>query len=259
MKNSKTTLTSVLLLICLTAATILFQTACGGDPPRHLVVVIDLSDGIETPARNDVLTRIVEAFKNKKIHRGDLLTVIPITGDAKTEGQGRVLNFKVRAESDREVYDADLKKLAHDVEARLGQMQSLGETTPYNRSDIIGAVQMAGEVFAQQNSKDQKRILLILSDLIQHNAVSRFETESQLNSPDAVCSYAAKMAVSNAGAFNDVQIQIGLLRSNDLKAVALHRREMIEKFWKEYLSNCGAKSVSVFTDGTAQIRNLLYE
>ena len=258
MKNMRSPFKSI-LIACMVTILIILQTGCPVEPRRHLIVVIDLSDGIEPEARNEVLQRIIDAFKGKKIHRGDSLTIIPVTSDAKTEAPGKVLHFVVKTESEREVNDADLKKVAREVEAQLTLLQQLGETSPYKQSDILGAIQIAGEEFSQHRNLEEEKELVVLSDMIQHNAVSHFETEKQLITIEAARNYGAAMAQNFGDQFRDVTVQIGLLRSVDLKTISPARREMIEEFWKAYLNTSGSKSVAFYTDGTMQIRNLFAE
>jgi hypothetical protein len=257
MKNCNMMRAGLLCLVLVVTASL--STGCGGDTRTHVVVIIDMSDGIDVASRDEIFTTIIDDFKSKKVHRGDLLTVIPVTSDAQTEGPGKVLNFEVKTDSDREVYDSDLKKLATDVETQLIQMQSLGDRMPYRQSDIIGAVRMASEEFARRNRRYEKRELLILSDMIQHNSAARFETEAQLNSTDSVRGYAATAAADNTAVFSNVNVRIGLLRSRDLKTLPAQRREAIAEFWKDYLNDCGARSVAFYTDGSTQVETLLSE
>jgi len=126
------------------------------------VVIVDLTGSIEPEARTQAFAALQEAFKH--LHRGDELIVIPVTGDAVTEGQGQILRFKVSEQRGRIRFR--LEKNWQWRCRKLEKLQSDAAAKPYSKSDILGAVEIGFEELSNSDAKS-KRILVVLSDFIQ--------------------------------------------------------------------------------------------
>lgn len=226
----------------------LSQVGCGHE--RQLtVVIIDLSDGIETDARNKAFAEL----KNSELARGSTLILVPVTSDAQTETQGKILRFEQKLEAERKAYETDVREVAAQIEAKINQMQTLSESGPSRRSDILGATRVALEEIAAARGKYQKFDLIVLSDGIQHNAESKFETDPRLGSAESARTFGSSLARPDQ--LRGVAVKIGLLRSTDLRSLPPPRRDTIGEFWQAYFQGSGATEIVSVTDGPSAIRN----
>jgi hypothetical protein len=107
----------------------------------HHVVVADISGRIEPASRHEMLEGIA-AFA-VTLRRGDKLTVIPITGDAEADSQGRILQFAVPTRS--EPYDEDLRRFGAQVRERMVQLTSEAERAPGDHTDILGTLDIVAD------------------------------------------------------------------------------------------------------------------
>ncbi|HEY9230869.1 MAG TPA: hypothetical protein VIS78_01955, partial [Blastocatellia bacterium] len=87
--------------------------------PLCLVCIIDLTRSIEAESQREAFDALQATLK--ELRRGDAVAIIPITGDAMTEAQGRVIRLQL---SDRrEAYDEDLRRFAAEVAERLQRLR----------------------------------------------------------------------------------------------------------------------------------------
>ena len=78
--------------------------AHGNAHALHLVYLVDISASIKPRALKDAFRAIrIEAAR---LQRGDRISVIPITGDAENDAQGRILRMTVPEK--RQPYNQDL-------------------------------------------------------------------------------------------------------------------------------------------------------
>lgn len=218
----------------------------------HVVCVVDLTGSVEAGARAQAFTALQEAFKH--LHRGDQLTVIPVTGDAVTEGQGQILRFKLS--ETRSAYDSDLKKLAAEVATKLEQLQADAEAKPYNKSDILGATEIAAEELAATPA-GTKRVLVVMSDFIQEDAQRNFKRDGTLADDAAAQKLAVTLAAQHESALKNTRVYMGVLRSSDLKSLPAQRRSAVKLFWADFFKGEGARAVTYATDGTGELPNFM--
>lgn len=216
----------------------------------YLVCVVDLSSSIEVDARAEAFAALRAIFTDRRLQRGDTVVVVPITNDTATEAQGQVLRFEIGEQ--RAAYDADLRRLAVEVEHALGEMQSESAARPSTQSDVLGAISLAEEEIRRGNGSERK-ILIILGDLLHDTASCKFTTSPQLATDEAARRYAASLAEGQTRTLEGTQVYLGLLRSTELRRVSQARRTAIQSFWTEYLQRAGASSVSIATDGPGQL------
>jgi hypothetical protein len=240
-----------IMLLC-----VALLSSCGGNPHLRLVCVVDLSSSIETDARAEAFSAFQKIFAEHRLRRGDTVEIIPVTNDTATEAQGRVLRFEISER--RAAYDADLKNLAAEVEREIGAMQSQSASRPATRSDIIGAINLAEEEIVK-GQKGERKIIVVLSDMINDTPSCNFNTSPQLASDEAARHYAASLAEGRPRSLEGTRVYLGLLRSSDLKKVPQSRRSAIQSFWTEYLQRAGAASVSITTDGPSQLAEAVQE
>jgi hypothetical protein len=223
---------------------------CGGAPHLRLVCVVDLSSSIESDARAEAFVAFQKIFAEHRLRRGDTVIIVPVTNDTATEAQGRVLRFEISER--RAAYDSDLKKLAAEVERAIETMQSESASRPATRSDILGAINLAEEEISK-GQKGERKVIVVLSDMINDTPSCNFNTSPLLASEEAARRYAASLSEGRARSLEGSRVYLGLLRSSDLKKVPQARRNAIQSFWTEYLQRAGATSVSITTDGPSQL------
>jgi hypothetical protein len=251
MKNNILFTTIVFAVFC----SILILTGCsrGASDRMHIVCVVDLTGSVEAEARAEAFRALQEAFGH--LHRGDQLTIIPVTGDALTEGQGQILRFSLS--ETRAAYDSDIKKLKAEVNARLEQLQDDAKTKPYTRSDILGATAIAAEELATTPA-GTKRVLVMLSDFIQEDAQRNFKRDAVTADDVSAQKLAATLAGTHRAALKNTRVYVGVLRSSDLKTLPTPRRSAVKVFWAEFLKGEGASTVTYATDGTGGLPNFMH-
>jgi len=239
----------VVLCLCLC----LFS-GCGPKRGLHLVYIIDLSSSIEPEARAEAFRVLQQVFERQQLERGDTISVVPVTGDALADGQGRVLRFVISER--RAAYDADLRRIAREAVSRLQEMQSASEAQPFTKSDILGALNVAVEEFAGVED-GERRAIVILSDLAQDDARFNFSTSPLLANERSARELAASLTQGREQMLRETAVYFGLLRSTDMRRMTAARREAVQAFWLEYCRRANASSVSIATDGPAQLTQAL--
>jgi len=236
--------------ICALAIFVLLIAACGKEQRESLclVCIIDLTRSLETESQREAFDAIQSTLK--EMRRGDRIAIIPITGDAMTQSQGRIIRFQL---SDRrEAYDEDLRRFSQEVAERLQHMRDEAANSPYNHSDIMGAVRLAGEELASARS-GARRAIVLLSDLLQDDAQYDFKRDTRLASNEAAAKFAALLPRDQEQALQNSAVFLGLLRSVELKNVPQTRRAALQTFWREFFTRQGAASVRSATDGAGQM------
>jgi hypothetical protein len=241
-------------LIAMILSVAMFASCKRTGPERlHVVYVVDLTASTVTEAREKAFAGIKEPFDKGLVKRGDSVTVIPITGDALIESQGSILRFEVPA--NREVYDEDLRTLSDNIVVQLQTMQEKAATTPYLSSDILGAVRIADEEFAN-DAPGVRKVLVVLSDFVEDEKQLNFKT-SPIVSSDKLAREAGKRLATSQQSLKGAQVYLGWLQSSDLKMMPTPRRDAVKTFWTEYFKQAGAKSVQVCSDGPGQLTKFI--
>jgi hypothetical protein len=219
----------------------------------HVVYVVDLTASTIAEAREKAFVGIKEPFDKGFVKRGDSITVVPITGDALIESQGSILRFEVP--TNREVYDEDLRTLSDNIVGQLQTMQENAAATPYLYSDIIGAVRIADEEFAN-DAPGVRKVLVVLSDFVEDEKQLNFKTSPMVSNDTSATEAGKKLAASHQ-ALKGAQVYLGWLQSNDLRKMPIPRRDAVKTFWTEYFKQAGAKSVQVCSDGPGQLTKFI--
>ncbi|HKQ08183.1 MAG TPA: hypothetical protein VJ464_23865 [Blastocatellia bacterium] len=238
------------LSICVMIVFALTFGACHRErcEPLCLVCVIDLTRRIEAESQREAFDAIQAALK--KLRRGDTVAIIPITGDALTDAQGRVIRLQLNDR--REAYDEDLRRFAEEVADRLQHLRDEVANNPYNRSDVLGAVRLAGEEMA--NTKPAAcRALVLLSDFLQDDAQYNFRRDARLANDETAAKFADSVARNQPQVWQQSTVFLGFLRSVDLKGLPQTRRAALQVFWREFFTRQGAVAVRSATDGAGQV------
>jgi hypothetical protein len=240
--------------VLLTCVLLLAGCKRSKDKPLSLVFVIDLSASTDAEGRAKAFKAVQTWFEQKRLRRGDKITVIPVTGDALTETQGRILRFTLSEK--REAYDGDLRRLGEEVFQSIDKMEREAAQKPYRSSDILGAVRLGAEELTGEN-EDTRKIIIVLSDFIQDDAQGKFKTASFLTDKKAAQEYAKKVAADRPQSYKGDLVYLGLLRSTELKSMSPSRRDALQVFWTEYFRQGGAGEVITATDGPGQITRII--
>lgn len=236
----------------LCACAFLLYACAPKDDRLRLVCVIDLTSSIEAEAQQEALASLQSALA--RLRRGDSVTVIPITGDAMNEAQGRALRFRLSER--REAYDADLRRTVKEITARLRQMRDEVADKPFSRSDLLGAVALAAEEISGADRRDRIAVI-VLSDLLQDDSQYDFKRDARMASGQAATRFAELLASQRAKAFEGADVYIGLLRSLDLKGLPQPRRDAVRAFWEGYFRAQGAGNVRFATDGSGRLAEFI--
>jgi len=236
--------------------TSLLVIGCGPSRRQRLAItyVIDMTASVDNEAIMQAFAAIKPLLNSRTFKRGDSITIIPITGDTLTESQGKIL--RIHLNENRQVYDADLTKLANEVEEQLKRMQTEATANPYQHSDILGAADLAAEELSNEKGNVTK-VIVILSDLIQDDSRLNFNTSPDLASDRAAIGLVKKLSANRKDNFARTNVYLGLLRSIDLKKMPSARREAVQSFWREYFNSCNAQSVVLAIDGTGNLASAI--
>lgn len=226
--------------------------SCGPEKRQRLAIafVVDLTGSIEQEAIREALESLSPLFDNKKLQRGDSIYIIPITGDTLTESQGRIL--RIHLNENRQVYDSDLTNLGNDVKEKLERMQAEAIANPYQHSDILGAADLAAEELASEKGKGRK-VIVILSDFIQDDSRSNFNTSLDVANESAATELAKRFSTDQTSNFAGTAVYLGFLRSKDLRKMQNARRIAVQTFWREYFQLQRVQSLSLAIDGPGQL------
>ena len=216
----------------------------------HLIVLPDVSASIERAAEQEMFQAITDAIMH--LRRGDTVSVIPITGDAGTQVQGRILRFQLPTV--REAYDQDRKRFADTVRRSLEGAKAAVMASPGGLTDILGTIRVAEEEFALDPPGTEHN-LIILSDFIQDDQDMNF-----MNAPMLVSVACAKVLADRISRGERLppltRVFLGSLRSTDLWKVDRERRDAIKAFWRQYFTAIGCKPLFA-VDGPALMREFL--
>lgn len=227
---------------------IVFFTACKPKRPTRIACVIDLTRSIEPGARKRAFDEVENMAAT--LERNTRLTVIPVSGDALNEGtvvQATLLDK-------RKVHDEDKAQFARGVKEQIERMRVETETGGFRRSDLIGAVRIAGEEMAHADPKERK-VLIVLTDFIQDDERFRFLTDSRFEDEKKAESLGLAEGARLRNAFVDTKVYLGFLHSADLKRASEPRRRGIEAFWRGFFKAAGASAPQVRTDGVGNLQD----
>lgn len=222
-----------------------FCSLCCDEVRKHDVVyIVDLSASVEKESMAECFTAFEEIIRD--LRRGTRISIIPVTSDATIDAPGRIKRFDVKEE--REPYDDDLKRLGREMRAELQAMRESAMVDQYLRTDLLGAIALSAEEFAQGDAKAGRR-LVVLSDFIQDDQAYRFINDARLGNAGDAKKLAREIAVSRRIDLRGVKVYLGLVRSSDLQSMPAERRAAVRAFWREYLRLSGASSIEEATDG----------
>jgi hypothetical protein len=206
------------------------------------VEVVDTSLSITPRAEKAAL----DAVQNQIAHmqRGDILVIIPITGDAANDAGGRIL--RISAPTQRETYDTDLRRF-HE-QARKQLIAWVSSLDPHqSRTDILGALDAARQESAMLPQRSNRR-LIIVSDFLEDDGAYRFVSDGRLANPSRAHQLADRLRGQDGFALQGVTLCLGRLESSDFTPLSTERKEAVRSFWADYFA-AGGKPAEIRFDG----------
>jgi hypothetical protein len=218
-------------------------TGCSHRAPDATVEVIDTSLSITPRAEKAAL----DAVQNQIGHmqRGDTLILIPITGDAANDAEGRVL--RLSAPTQRETYDTDLRRFHEQARKHFAAWVASLEKHQ-SRTDILGALDAARQELAVlPNGMNRK--LVVVSDFLEDDGTYRFVSAGSLANPGHARDLAAHLREQHGFTLHGVPLCLGRLESSDFAPLAAQRKEAVQAFWTAYFA-AGGEPAEIRFDGT---------
>jgi hypothetical protein len=236
-------MTTISFVRSIAAALLFLLAGCSHHMPEATVEVIDTSLSITPRAEKATLDAIEVQIGH--MQRGDILILIPITGDAANDAGGRIL--RLSAPIERESYDTDLRRFEEQ-----GRLQFAAWTASLDqhqsRTDILGALDAARQEFASL-PKESNRKLVVVSDFLEDDGTYRFASASSLASPAPARELASRLRGQDNFMLQGVTLCLGRLESSDFAPLSAQRKAAVQAFWTAYFAETG-ETAEIQYDGT---------
>ncbi|MGC9224921.1 MAG: hypothetical protein ACP5E2_13420 [Terracidiphilus sp.] len=224
-------------------------SACSHRVPEATIEVIDTSASI-TPRAEHAALGAVQA-QIGRMQRGDILVLIPITGDAANDAGGRVL--RISAPTRREAYDTDLRRFQEQSLKQFSAWTS--SLDPHqSRTDILGALDAARQEMVSLPARSNRR-LIVVSDFLEDDGTYRFVSSRSLASPVRARELAIHLREQHGFTMRGVPLCLGRLESSDLAPLSVQRKNAVQAFWSTYFATGGGPAEIQF-DGTGMLADM---
>jgi hypothetical protein len=231
-----------------TIAALFLLAGCSRHTPSATVEVIDTSLSITPRAEKAALDAAQAQIGH--MQRGDILILIPITGDAANDAGGRAL--RLSAPTERETYDVDLRRFHVTAEKQFADwVASLDKHQ--SRTDILGALDAARQELSVL-PKESNRRLIVVSDFLEDDGTYNFVSAGPLTNPTRARQFAARLREQHGFTLQGVPICLGRLESSDFAPLPAQRKEAVQAFWAAYFAAAG-ESAEIQFDGTGILAN----
>jgi hypothetical protein len=232
------------------ATTLLFLLAgCSHRVSQATIEVIDTSRSITPRAERAVLDAVQDQIAH--MQRGDLLVLIPITGDAANDSGGRVL--RLSAPTERETYDADLRRFQEQAQKQFAAWTASFDRHQ-SRTDIFGALDAARQELASL-PKESNRRLIVVSDFLEDDGTYSFISASSLESPSLASQLATHLHEQHGFTLQGVPLCLGRLESSDFTPLSAQRKEAVQAFWATYFA-AGGEPTEIQFNGTGILADM---
>lgn len=223
-------------------------TGCAHHTPVVTVEVIDVSESITPRAEAAALNAVGAQISH--LGRGDRLILIPITSDAQNDAGGKIL--RLTAPTTREAYDSDLQRFQKEAKKQFcAWLGSLNLREP--QTDILGTLEIARQELASVPAGSQRQ-LVIVSDFLEDESTYNFVKTPELRNPSRARQFAAAVRAERGFALPGVSVCLGRLESSDFMYLSPQRKEAVQAFWAEYLSDKD-HAPELHFDGTGLLSN----
>jgi len=227
-------------------ALLISMGGCKHEQATSTICLLDVSKSIDPNSIRDefaAMDRLVD-----RMHRGDRLILIPITGNARNDVQGHIV--RLVAPDRRAAFDSDLTAFRKQAHEEIGRMKDWASSHPGDRTDILGTLQIAQQEIASEPQANAR--LVILSDFIEDDGRWSFAKDQSLASAASARRLADTIAMQRNGPLRDIPMYLGRLKSRDRAALSASRLDAIDAFWKELLGN-QRQSKSIHADGAGSL------
>ena len=224
------------------AGVILFQ-GCSPRTPQAKIEVIDMTASITPRAQRAALDMVQNQIGH--MQRGDLLVLIPITGDAQNDAGGHIL--RITAPTVREAYDTDLKRFNEEAGKQFDAWVASLEGYQ-SRTDILGALDAARQELASLPKKTDRR-LIVISDFIEDDGRYNFVSAGSLPNAESARELAGQLRVAHGFTLQGAHLCLGHLESTDFARLPTDRKDAIQAFWAAYFAE-GNTPAEIRFDGT---------
>lgn len=218
-------------------------SGCSRRIPLATVVLVDPSGSVTARARQAEFAAVAALIP--KMQRGDSLIVIPITDNAAAEIQGRVL--RLRTPNRREAYDTDLRRFRDDSDRRFSAFSADLLAHPGQRTDILGALDVARQEFDAIPNSDRCR-MIVLSDFIEDDGTYRFASRGPTD-PGNAERLAHQLVKEHGFNLHGVRVYLGAVESNEFDCLGPQRLRAVQAFWRTYLAESRDRP-EIHFDGT---------
>src|SRR5436309_1002667 len=138
-----------------------------------------------------------------------------------SKDQGHTLRYRIDVA--RAAYDGARIALVEKAKADIQHVISNVATEKYQQTNLMGTLELAAEEFPNE-SAGARKVLIILSDVIQDDRNYNFKTESKLGSEARARDFAAELVRSRPLSLANMKAYIGLVQSVDLQKLSKTRR-----------------------------------
>lgn len=166
----------------------------------------------------------------------------------KTTPGGRVL--RLTAPTERDPYDTDLRRFHSEAQKQFAAWAA--SLDPHQtRTDILGSLDVAREELAAIPTGSEQR-LIIVSDFLEDESSYRFVSATQLTHAARARALALTLRSERGFALPGVPICLGRLESSDFAPLSPQRKDAVQAFWTEYLTEKDRQPKLHF-DGTGML------
>jgi hypothetical protein len=197
--------------------------------PRVIVVLVDMS-GSTNKARRTVYNESFDKIY-ENLQQGDRIVIGTITSNSFIDFKP-VVDAEIPEQSiwlNRIQYEQNLAKTHKEIQAAVNHLLSQKKGTPY--TEILNSLNIADTIF---HNEKRKKILVILSDMMQDSKEYRFERVRVTDSftRQVIRQRKQQNLVPN---LSEVKVYVAGASAADSK-----KFRSVERFWAKYFSASGA-------------------
>lgn len=200
-----------------------------GRSPRVIVVLVDMSGSTNKARRTTYNEAFDKIYKN--LQQGDRIVIGTITSNSYIDFKP-VVDAEIPKQSiwvNRIQYEQKLAKTKTHVRTEVDRLLSRRKGTPY--TEILNSLNIADTIF---HSEKRKKILVILSDMMQDSKEYRFE---RLRVTDSFTRTVIRQRKRQNLVPNLAEVKVYVAGAS---ATDSRKFRSIERFWEKYFAASGA-------------------
>jgi hypothetical protein len=217
--------------LVLSSAALCLALGCHRDQPKPTctVALLDISGSIYTEEVDREFAEMRTLAG--RMHRGDALILIPITGNARNDTPGHILRLVVP--QSRTAFDSDLSAFRKKADADIAAMEDWAKRNPALHTDILGSLEVARQQAEPLQAVNAE--LLIFSDFLEDETRYNFAKDQTFANVSGARVLADDLARNRLSPFCAISVHLARLRSRDRAAVSTARLEAVDAFWNDTL------------------------